>query len=383
MRLRQFAIFIACLWLFCTSVRALADSPQGSASATQANNGAVAPAGTTQSIRLGPPPASAGASQSGIVLNPVGSVAICRDFTSTTSVDPTSACSGHSGVLDSFSATAASAQSTPNQLQSSVAASQPAGSQAQSQTTQLDSAPPSGISGLLPPRGAPVSSVAAPATAQVLPGLSVQGPVSFQGPAQSSFFVQPQPSSQEMAPPDETSSALSPQAPFTTSVESNEAPAAPPESASAVPEIATAPTPPPEAASPETVSVPTPPAGAASTPSGITPPPDCTSYTSGPCVTLCQDGEWSSSSGTGSCSDHGGVTPAQQPAVAPAPPTTSRLASPSVGTSTSVMPPNPDAPASPDAARTAQCKDGSFSYNPDRSIACVQHGGIEQWLGGS
>jgi hypothetical protein len=32
----------------------------------------------------------------------------------------------------------------------------------------------------------------------------------------------------------------------------------------------------------------------------------CVSFTGGPCVTLCADGQWSSSTGSGTCSSHGG-----------------------------------------------------------------------------
>jgi hypothetical protein len=35
-------------------------------------------------------------------------------------------------------------------------------------------------------------------------------------------------------------------------------------------------------------------------------PVSCLSFTGGPCVTLCADGQWSSSTGSGTCSDHGG-----------------------------------------------------------------------------
>jgi len=36
---------------------------------------------------------------------------------------------------------------------------------------------------------------------------------------------------------------------------------------------------------------------------------ECTSYSGGPCATLCNDGEWSSSNGEDACSGHGGEAP--------------------------------------------------------------------------
>jgi hypothetical protein len=36
------------------------------------------------------------------------------------------------------------------------------------------------------------------------------------------------------------------------------------------------------------------------------PPVGCVSFTGGPCVTLCRDGQWSSSTGSGTCNSHGG-----------------------------------------------------------------------------
>ncbi len=58
------------------------------------------------------------------------------------------------------------------------------------------------------------------------------------------------------------------------------------------------------------VSPPTnPPAPPTATPTVHTPPPGCVSYTGGSCVTLCNDGQWSSSTASGTCSDHGGEAP--------------------------------------------------------------------------
>jgi hypothetical protein len=48
-------------------------------------------------------------------------------------------------------------------------------------------------------------------------------------------------------------------------------------------------------------------AGAMSPSPTVEPPPSvCMSYTGGPCVTLCNDGSWSGSTGSGTCSGHGG-----------------------------------------------------------------------------
>jgi hypothetical protein len=43
-----------------------------------------------------------------------------------------------------------------------------------------------------------------------------------------------------------------------------------------------------------------------STPALFIPSAGCVSFTGGPCVTLCADGQWSSSTGPGTCSSHGG-----------------------------------------------------------------------------
>jgi hypothetical protein len=48
-----------------------------------------------------------------------------------------------------------------------------------------------------------------------------------------------------------------------------------------------------------------------------TPPLGCISFTGGPCVTLCVDGQWSSSIGPGTCSFHGGEASSVNPTRVP------------------------------------------------------------------
>jgi hypothetical protein len=338
MRIYRLGIVLSCLTMLRPAAPALGDGPQtGASTASASNSGSAA-----GSIRLGPPPASSAAASSiTLVLNPPGSLAICRDYTTTSSTDPSNVCSGHLGVLDWIAAPPVSATQQPPQ-------------------TRLDGAVPAGLSVMAAP--SPSSYTAAlPATSiQSSQSFSVQGPVSFQGPSQATFIDLPLPSVVESMPVTESSEGPSPEmtAPEVSTPSPTESAApnetSPPESSAITSE-----------ASPGATGA-------------ITPPPDCQSYTGGPCVTHCADGAWSSSSGSETCSDHGGVISPDHftGAPPPEPPATSantRSASP--------PPSDPDSPTSPNAPRTAQCIDGSFSYNPDQSMACLQHGGIEKWLG--
>jgi uncharacterized protein DUF3761 len=71
----------------------------------------------------------------------------------------------------------------------------------------------------------------------------------------------------------------------------------------------------------------------------------CVSFSGGPCVTLCADGMWSSSTGPGTCSDHGG-----------------------------------EAANSAPAGATALCNDGTFSFSQHLRGTCSSHGGVAVFL---
>jgi hypothetical protein len=358
MRLRHAAALLGCMLLLWTAAPALADGPQGGTSAASTNKDTGPVASPSESIQLGPPPLAA--TSITLVSSQPGSVAVCRDFTSTSNSDPSTACAGHLGVLDWFSAATATPASL-NQLQSQ---------------TQLDSAPPSGIVGVAASRAASAPA-AAPRTANIASQpLSFQAPVSFQGPAQAEAAEPPLTAPQESVSGPESSPVPSPESPYTVSPEpsSSVAPSLEPTAPSEA-------VPPPEAASPPTPE-PQPEPTSITSAAGVTPPADCHSFTGGPCVTLCSDGEWSSSSGGSACSGRGGAAaPQQSTEVTPPVPMPGPENVATTGSSGASNGADPDAASSPDSPRTAQCKDGSFSYSPDQSTACLQHGGIEKWLG--
>jgi hypothetical protein len=121
----------------------------------------------------------------------------------------------------------------------------------------------------------------------------------------------------------------------------------------------------------------------------------------------CKDGT-TSEAGRGACSHHGGVDKGATPAPSPTPTTPSTPAAPPVPRTaptpatppTPVTPPAPSAekapsrplppnavpggaPANTNAAPTAKCKDGTFSYSKHHTGSCSHHGGVAQWLDGT
>ena len=43
--------------------------------------------------------------------------------------------------------------------------------------------------------------------------------------------------------------------------------------------------------------------------------------------------------------------------------------------------PSPTPNPTPPPGATGVCNDGTYCYNPDRSRACLHHGGVKQWFG--